>query len=654
MSKILIKTSYTKWLYQAWIIVVLFGAKLYAQQKERLPDSKYLKEAYEYLSVRNYTQAKELFEDLLKFKKDRPYATVGLLQCAVSIYDELSLEKIETTLPPTDPLKTFVSAYKHEFQGHRDEAYRLFETYKQQESRTYCQWFIQYADIALKRLHGNIEETEALIESDIKVNSSNMILEDFNMGSAWWKNSLYLHFNKPLPVKEGKLYKVDGYMGSFANNTVTGIQTKEYLGGISFDTIQQVAYVSKNEHEIGFTELNVKKAEKMGISKVGLDKLQLYTAQYTDNSISVKEKLPFCQSEYNYIHPVIFAKGKKMIFSSEMEGSLGGYDLYLVEKRDDGSWSIPVNLGIGINSNGDEKYPYIYNDSILYFSSNGRMGYGNYDLFQSVKQRGGRWSDAANMGKSINSGADEINLIQVSSRQGMFFSNRAQINKDQLYYFEFPIRYRKVMGTAKDKLYNQPLSGVDIRLYDGDTLLTNIPTNNDGKFAYNYLLEDKEYRLVAEKPGFNPVEVKIRPGNKDVFLDQLQELKLEPKIEKSTVFRFNNILFDYGKADLKEESKAILDRLAEVLLNNPTIKVELSAHTDTRSSHQFNMKLSQARAESCVRYLVAKGIKEQNIVARGYGKTRILNHCKDGVPCSEEEHLVNRRVEIKVLDIISN
>jgi outer membrane protein OmpA-like peptidoglycan-associated protein len=126
---------------------------------------------------------------------------------------------------------------------------------------------------------------------------------------------------------------------------------------------------------------------------------------------------------------------------------------------------------------------------------------------------------------------------------------------------------------------------------------------------------------------------------------------LEPIIEKKTVFRFNNILFDYGKADLKDSSKVILDRLAEVLINNPKVKVELSAHTDSRGSDKANYTLSDKRAASCVLYLIEKGVPRENIVSRGYGETKPLNGCVNNVKCSEEEYAVNRRVEIKVLDM---
>jgi outer membrane protein OmpA-like peptidoglycan-associated protein len=225
------------------------------------------------------------------------------------------------------------------------------------------------------------------------------------------------------------------------------------------------------------------------------------------------------------------------------------------------------------------------------------------------------------------------------------------MDKDQLYYFEYPIKYRKLKGKTKDKLYDQPLSDVLIEIYDKDSLIGKVSSNEAGMFAYNYLLEDKEYLVKASKPGFKPVEKIVKPGTTEVLLDWNDILSLEPIIEKKTVFRFNNILFDYGKADLKDSSKVILDRLAEVLINNPKVKVELSAHTDSRGSDKANYTLSDKRAASCVLYLIEKGVPRENIVSRGYGETKPLNGCVNNVKCSEEEYAVNRRVEIKVLDM---
>lgn len=124
---------------------------------------------------------------------------------------------------------------------------------------------------------------------------------------------------------------------------------------------------------------------------------------------------------------------------------------------------------------------------------------------------------------------------------------------------------------------------------------------------------------------------------------------MTPIVEKSMVFTFNDILFEYNRADLMPDSKLVLDRLAD-LLKESGAKVELSAHTDSRGNDTYNLKLSQRRAESCVNYLMSQGVSMKHLSAKGYGESKIKNRCKNGVTCTEEEHTVNRRVEITVLD----
>jgi outer membrane protein OmpA-like peptidoglycan-associated protein len=133
-------------------------------------------------------------------------------------------------------------------------------------------------------------------------------------------------------------------------------------------------------------------------------------------------------------------------------------------------------------------------------------------------------------------------------------------------------------------------------------------------------------------------------------LEARQDVSLE-KIKAGTKFTIENVFYDFAKATLREESKSELDKLADFLLKNDNIKVELSSHTDSRGSDSQNQKLSQARAQSCVDYLLSKGVKKENIIAKGYGESKLVNRCKNGVNCSEEEHQANRRTEIKVLSV---
>ncbi len=175
--------------------------------------------------------------------------------------------------------------------------------------------------------------------------------------------------------------------------------------------------------------------------------------------------------------------------------------------------------------------------------------------------------------------------------------------------------------------------------------------NEKGEFEFKLenLDENEKILMVVEQENYKQQVLELGDISNETEIPL--DINLEPEIKKDKVIEFHNIYFDFGKATLKEESKEVLDRIVEVMNENPTLEIELSGHTDSQSSAGFNLKLSQQRADEAKRYIVSKGISENRIVAIGYGETRLLNHCKDNVPCSEEEHAINRRIEVKVIKL---
>ena len=636
----------------SFIILIISEIHVITYGQKKTNVNKYIAEAREYLQVRNYVEASRIYSSLKEFKKDRPYALQGLIFAYAKMKDYKSLESIKGELNENDVYSYVVEAILQERKGNKPKAIENYERFLAKVDEKYGTELKDYSTIALMRLK-TPEENETL-NKNIKVTASTLVLNDVFTGGTWYDQGLIYSFGKIGQHGGSSFQKIEGYMGSLSNKQVGNINTKFYLGGIAIHETQKEVIVSKQiNEECGFGSMKIKALKNTNLNSKGINTLQLFKGSLISglnaNELTI---LDFCDKEYNYVHPVLFANGSKMIFSSDMAGSLGGYDLYITERKSDGSWSSPKNLGSQINTSGDEMYPYVYKDSVLYFSSTGLPGYGNADVFYSLLIRG-EFQEPINIGKDINTGADELGFVMVDKRKGLFFSNRETAQQDKLYYLEYPVKYRKMRGTAKDKLYDVPLTDVKIDIYDRekDSLIASVTSNDDGKFAYNYLLEDKEYRIVASKAGFKPTEKIIKPGSTEVLLEYPNLFNLEPIIEKKTVFRFNNILFDYAKADLKDSSKVILDRLADVLLNNPNVRVELSAHTDSRGSDAANLKLSQQRAQSCVNYLIMKGVNSMNIVSRGYGETLPLNRCVNNVKCTEDEYAINRRVEIKVLDI---
>lgn len=616
--------------------------------------SKYLVKADKFVEVENYVEAHKLYEPLVSFKSDKRNALLGLLYCKFKLKDFKGIEEMREKYGNEKSIQYILEGIYKEYIGDRQSALLNYTNFLQTPSNSYIDEKLKYtANIAVKRLEKEPIVAEILNDNNPNFLPTNNIVDNFFSGGCLVDNKLYL--TKFKYSGDNTVYsdilKKEGYLGS-SSSIPNKIETKFYIGGLAINSNKKEIIISKQSNEtLGFNSIKEKKFKKnTSLSSIGINNLQLFYSSY-EGEFNLKnlDKLPFVNKEYNYVHPVFFDNGNKLIFSSDMPDGFGGYDLYMVERKDN-EWSTPINLGPSINSLGDEEYPFILNDSLLFYSSNGLPGYGNFDIFVCEVFRG-KFVNPKNLGNIFNSTFDDIGYFQFNKRFGLLISNRDGYTQDKIYAFEYPIQYRKLYGNVKDKLYDAPISDVNIKIYDGDSLIANLYSNVNGKFVFEYLLEDKPYKIIANKHGYKPNEKYIKPGSGNIFLESSDLLELEPIIEKKTVFRFNNILFDYGKTDLKDSSKIILDRLADLLINNKNVKVELSAHTDSRSSASFNLKLSQGRANSCVSYLISKGVLAENIISKGYGESKLLNVCKDGVPCSEEEHAINRRVEIKVLDV---
>ena len=300
-----------------------------------------------------------------------------------------------------------------------------------------------------------------------------------------------------------------------------------------------------------------------------------------------------------------------------MPGGYGGKDIW--RAGIDGSTVLfTENLGPEINTPGDEVFPYIKNDSTLYFSSDGHPGMGGLDLFEAGLQRNGRWV-VENMGVPVNSSMDDFGItFEKASRRGFFSSNRGDARgRDHIYSFEHPDASVFVEGFAVDK---------------EDNFIPNarvlVVSENGSQHEYN-TKQDGTYRFEAER-GVNYLFM----AGADGFLNMKKSLKTSVE-EKDTVYFVDfemtpynkpvileNIFYDFDKATLRPESREELDGLIALLNDNPEIVIELSAHTDRKGSDEYNQNLSLRRAQSVVRYLIDNGIADGRLSAVGFGKTQ--------------------------------
>ena len=368
-------------------------------------------------------------------------------------------------------------------------------------------------------------------------------------------------------------------------------------------------------------------------------------------------------------HPAISPDGLTLYFVSDIPGGYGGKDIwYVTRDKPSGNWSGPKNAGPDINTPGDEVFPYVRNDGVLFFSSDGHIGMGGLDIFKATPQPDGSWI-VQNMRPPINSNADDFGIVfQGNSESGIFSSTRKGRMNDELYYFERPPLKFSVTGLVKDEKTGAPLPGASVQLIasDGTNLQTETGMGGDFKFT---LRPNVDYIFLASKKNYLNGKERVTTKGQEKSRDFMVTILLS-SIERP--IELPNIYYDFDRWELRPESMVSLDRLVETLNDNPNITIELMSHTDSRASDEYNLELSQKRAQSVVDYLISKGIEIERLSAKGYGESmpKVVDaelaaqypFLKQGVTLTEQyinslandeqreiAHQINRRTEFRVL-----
>lgn len=350
--------------------------------------------------------------------------------------------------------------------------------------------------------------------------------------------------------------------------------------------------------------------------------------------------------------PSISADGKTLYFVSNRKGGYGGYDIWRSTLTSKG-WSEPQNLGPNINTSFDEQSPFIHpDDSTLYFASNGWPGMGNKDLFISRLSPNGVWSKPENLGYPINSGGDENGLtITATGGYAYFASNNLNNGRGDfdIYMFELPTAIRPhmvtyVKGTVTDAITKRPIEALVeiIDLGNNQSVYKDVSSPTQGDFLAT-LTSGKSYGVNISKPGYLFYSDNISlegVAPKEPFIVNVALSPIE--VGKKVILK--NIFFDTNKYDLAPKSKTELQKIIEFLNTNPSVRVEISGHTDDVGDNQMNQTLSENRAKSVYTYLVANGVNAARLVFKGYGKTMPI-----APNTTDENRARNRRTEFKII-----
>ncbi len=495
--------------------------------------------------------------------------------------------------------------------------------------------------------------------------------------------------------------------------------------------------------------------------------LKIFEAHLVNGEWTNIRELPFNSNDFSTCHPTLSPDGKILCFASNRPGGLGGMDIYFSEKVGD-TWSEPVNAGAQINTEGNEIFPFIFNETEIYFSSDGHKSIGGLDVFKASRSSTSSmtWKFEHNLGAPINSCYDDFSFYMNSSGEdGFFCSSRNAGTKDDIFEWSFgeeqPVLSETVTVMVIDKATSKPVPNVLVIVRDAkdpnpsSTIM--VETNAKGIFempvdpeddlnvqikteeyrAYHHKLEniarndigyeifldkktashnvsgnvisattklpvpnsmirfknkcnnkiletradgngnykialdcDCEYTVTASKNDFQTVSESLvledckKERRKPIALipaptamqpaltSRKQVKRAEPlalKLEVGKRVVLENIYYDHDKDDIRPDAALRLDQLFKVLSDYPSLEINLLSHTDSRGTEEYNMELSQRRAESAVSYLVNKGISASRLKPIGMGESELLNGCDDGIDCPEGDHQSNRRTEIRVI-----
>ena len=436
-------------------------------------------------------------------------------------------------------------------------------------------------------------------------------------------------------------------------------KAQKFSDNVNTDFNESTPIFTKDGNTMYFTRNNYLDG-KLGSDTNNVTLLKLYKATLLNGKWTNIVELPFNSNQYSVGHPALSLDNKVLYFVSNMPGTFGQSDLYKVIVEDNGGYSIPENLGATINTEGRETFPFISADNELYFSSDGRPGLGGLDIYVVKMNNENRYDEIKNVGSPVNGSQDDFSfIIDAKSKNGFFSSNRDGGNGSDDIYKLTEIREiivkKNISGIITDQDSKSSLSNTKVSLYDENFIfLKESSTDYYGRYSFDILC-GKKYYLRAEMESFETkeIEVIIDKNCDDVVYDLVLEKRiklLSVGTDLANILDIPVIYFPLNRADIQKDAAFQLEKVLIIMNQFPSMKINVFSHTDSRHSVSYNLVLSKKRAKSTVDWLVKNGINANRIIGEGFGESKIINNCIDGVQCSEDEHLKNRRSEFIIIN----
>ncbi|MBL4707669.1 MAG: OmpA family protein [Flavobacteriales bacterium] len=422
-----------------------------------------------------------------------------------------------------------------------------------------------------------------------------------------------------------------------------GVNTEDSEGGAVMNSRRNTMY---------YTRCRVEKDGYMGC--------QILSAKGQGVKFSTPVPIDISSDSAVIGHPALTGDDKILIFASDMSGGQGGKDLWYIREESRGKWSDPINLGPEINTDGNEMFPYIRENGNLYFASDGHLGMGGLDIFSAENVGDGQWNNVQNLKAPINSSANDFAITFDGKKNKGFFSSSREggRGKDDIWQFNEPPILFVLKGIVKDIESGQPLVAANVKLIGTDGSSSEQQTGADGTFEFaqngdaSYINENTSYSITVSKPQYlnaRGKETTVGITESKIFAHLYE---LQPITEKA--IKLPEIVYPFNKANITAEAGDSLEFLRDILVDNPTLVIELRANTDSRGGDDYNLELSQRRADSAVGYLIRRGIDAERMVPKGYGENALLISDDEIAKLASEEereaaHQVNRRTEFSIL-----
>ena len=544
-------------------------------------------------------------------------------------------------------------------------AQSLKATGKEKEAATILAKFENKSsdDSRSKRLKNNTDYLE-----DIKANVGIYTIENAGINSKYSDYGSTIVDNKLIFTSArdtGRVgQRIHAWTGEhFTNLYAAGVNGElipsnpvRYDANVNSKFHEATPVFTKDGNTMYFTRNNYLDGKKgKDANKVTL--LKIYKATLVNNRWTNVTELPFNSNNFSTAHPALSPDEQTLYFVSDRPGTIGQSDLYKVAINSNGTYGEPINLGVEINTEGRETFPFVTKDNQLYFASDGHPGLGGLDVFTTKINNDGSFGEVENDGAEVNSPKDDFGYYRDSEiNKGFFSSNRdGGLGSDDIYRFTSKDKCKQILkGIVTDSATGETLAGVQLILLNKQyKVIAETTSDALGYYAFDVNCR-RTYHVRANKKDYTSKETKLRTP--EVTGETKLDIQLESTICRVAVgddlgkcFGIKMIYFDLDKSNIRKEAALDLAKILDVLIQNPTIKLDIRSHTDCRQTAKYNMALSDRRAKATIAWLVSKGIDSSRLTGRGYGESQLINDCgcepTNASNCTEEQHQMNRRSE---------